>query len=235
MNYLYLRIYHLDMAEQRSENLARERAPTRGEFETMLRGIEENVDPEYKMECKFILYSIGELGLRAGEVAHMKRDRWVKLDKRYVQVPDHQWCDCGYCQDQARQAVQQRGIDFNEAMKDRWKPVNDAGVRKVYFHYNKDILRLYKRFWDYHDEFPVSRVTVNRRVDRIVENSDIDRDPNSINPQSLRASAAYYHAEKGIGPRALAQMMGWANEETALKYIRATGDGLRSELSRIHS
>jgi integrase len=205
----------------------------------MMDGIENNMTGEMGLQCKFVLVSIGELGLRAGEVAHMTRDddnhNWVDLANCRITIPEWSPCNCGDCRSGARQeANQKENVSFEESMAERWKPVSESAQRTVHFHYNTDIVELYKRFFELYDEWPVSRTTINRRVKRIVRNSKLNRAPNSINPQTLRACAAYYQADQGMNASALADMMGWKQDETSLKFIKSADDGVRSELSRIH-
>lgn len=225
------------MSTGRSEDWARENAPTRHEYEKMWDGIEANLEGEMELHCKFILASIGELGLRAGEVTHITRvgeNDWVDLSSHEITIPEWEPCECGYCVSQSEQAENKTGISFEDALEERWKPHSEAAVRTVPFHYNQDIIDLYRRFFDKYDEWPRSRSAVNRRIDRIVENSDIARDPSTINPQSLRAGAAKFHAKKGMNPISLADLMGWANEITAIKYARPYTNDVRTEFDRIY-
>jgi integrase len=220
---------------QRSENWARESAPTRREFKKMLDGIEQDMTGEIAIQCKFILYSIGELGLRAAEVVHMKKD-WVDLHKNLIDIPEWEYCECGYCKQQAEQAANKNtDVTYEEAIRDRWKPEQPSAIREVPFGYNQDIVELYKLFFDFYEEYPRSRSSINRRVDRIVEASGIGRDKSSINPQTLRSAAATYHADNGMHPESLADFMGWASAETALKHMRRSSNGLQNELNRIHN
>lgn len=234
MSYLIPQPLIVSMPKQKSEDLARERAPTRNEFHRMLRGVEENLSGEMRLQCKFALYTMGELGLRAGELTHMKKD-WVNLHEHKIEIPEWSRCNCSYCRKRAKsEAKRNDDLSLDEAMRKRWKPKNPASQRTVYFHYNTEIVELCKKFFNLYEEWPTSRATVNRRVDRIVENSAIDREISSINPESLRAAAATYHANLGINPKVLTEMMGWQKEETALKFLRSTSDGQKSELSEIH-
>lgn len=226
-------LHNRDMGGEKSEDLARERAPTESEFEIMLKGIEENLDGEMRLQCKFLLYTIGRLGLRAGELTHMDRE-WVKLHQQKIDI---QWnrCNCSYCKKRARSKAKHNDVSFDEAMSNMWDPKSSASERTVYFNFSQVIEDLYKQFFGIYDEWPTSRATVNRRVDRIVENSDVQRDPSEINPESLRAAAATYHADKRMNPKLLTKMMGWEKEETALKFMRNDERGLKSELDRIHN
>lgn len=204
----------------------------------MMRGIEENLSGEMKLQCKFALITMGELGLRAGELTHITREGphdWIDLVNYRIDIPPWSPCRCGYCKHQAKQEVEKNeNITFEESMKDRWKPQVRAASRSIPFDYKDDVRELFKQFFEIYDEWPLSRSTVNRRVDRIVENSEIERPTNSINPGALRAGAAKYYAKNGMNPRVLTKLMGWESESTALNFYPSADTGIEDELIKIH-
>lgn len=96
------------------------------------RQFEQLVESTYRMdgdyfarESRLVLFAAGRLGMRAGEIAHMKRD-WIDWDNQRIVVPTHEPCDdgrgggiCGHCKQAAaqmarirtRNAIEGRGID----------------------------------------------------------------------------------------------------------------------------
>jgi integrase len=67
------------------------------------------MDEYYGLQCRFILFLSGRLGLRAGEIAHMKED-WIDWRRSMIEIPLHQTCEkgkdggiCGMCKQNARQ------------------------------------------------------------------------------------------------------------------------------------
>lgn len=226
-------------ATEKRDDWAIEKAPTRRQYKKMLSGVRENLDGEMQRQCEFLLVTIGELGLRGGELAHISRDPeyhdWIDFESGHIDIPEYTPCDCGYCRSQAEQAVEQRGIPLKEAQRERWKPKSPAAARRVPFNHKSEILEVFKRFFDlYEDGWPRSRITVNRRVKRIVANSDVDIDPKSVTPQTLRITAAKYHANNGMNPYSLTELMGWSSEETALRFYKANSNGIHAEMNRLY-
>lgn len=225
------------MSSERTEGLALEKAPTRQEYEQILAGVQENLDGEMRLQTRFVLVAIGELGLRAGEVAHITRGGphdWIDFQNGEIVIPEWSPCDCGYCKQQAKQETESNDITIEESMRDRWKPKGDWAIRRVPFDYKDEIETLFKRFFELYDGWPRSRVAVNRRVKRALRNSAVNRDPNSVSPKTLRVTAAKYHADNGLNPRSLANLMGFSSDETALKFYSRNSLGIRREMHRIY-
>lgn len=55
-----------------------------------------------------------------------------------------------------------------------------------------------------------------------------------IYPHALRATAATYHAYNGLPAIALQNLMGWADLETAQKYLRKSAGATEKALEEIH-
>lgn len=222
---------------EKSEDWAINRAPTRGEYEQILADVDERLSGPNRLETKFLLVTMGELGLRSGEVVHLTRTGthdWVDFENGEIIVPGWSPCTCGYCKQQAEQQADITDIDFDVALKERWRPSDEYAERRVPFDYKEEIEALYKRFFELYDEYPHSRVTVNRRIKKAAEISDVERSPKSITPQTLRVTAAKYHASNGMSPSSLADLMGWASGETALRYYGSQSNGLHGEMKRIY-
>ena len=64
----------------------------------------------------------GRLGLRAGEITHLRAD-WVNWDRKLIEFPKHEPCECGTCRRQAKQdADHNNDLTKEAAMNDRWHP-----------------------------------------------------------------------------------------------------------------
>lgn len=108
------------------------------------------------------------------------------------------------------------------ASEDGWS------ARSIPFDLSLGIEPCVERFADRYDGFSRSRSTVNRRVQEGVNQTDLKA---RICPHCLRATAASYHAYKGVAPVPLQASLGRSDLATAQKYVRisdiATADALR--------
>lgn len=91
------------------------------EFELLLEGARRIDDEYYSQQARFGVLVAGRLGLRAGEIAHMKAD-WINSRKRRIEIPHQQDCTtgrggemCGHCEQNAQQMVEYSAIDVPEA------------------------------------------------------------------------------------------------------------------------
>ncbi|MCU4743462.1 tyrosine-type recombinase/integrase [Natronoglomus mannanivorans] len=80
------------------------------EFELFLEGCRA-LDDYRAQQAEFIAFVGGRLGLRAGEIAHI-RESWIDWRRKMIVIPRHDPCDkgvdgapCGYCRAQAKQYV----------------------------------------------------------------------------------------------------------------------------------
>ena len=89
-----------------------------------------------------------------------------------------------------------------------------------------------KNFFDVVDRYPNSRTTVNRRVNDALET--VGWNTSKTNPHGLRATAASFHAGRGLSTLSLQAMFGWKQIDTAMKYISKSGVNTQRELNSIH-
>lgn len=89
----------------------------------------------------------------------------------------------------------------------------------------------FERFADRYDEFPRSRSTINRRVQAAANEAAL---AGRVYPHCLRATAASYHAYKGVASGPLQALMRWSDQATAQKYIRISGTATADALRRVH-
>lgn len=97
-----------------------ENALSRHEFESFVegcRGIEDEIE---KQEALFIAFAAGRLGMRAGEILHMKSN-WIDWRNRMVDIPAQDNCQkdegdpCGYCKRSAKEKAKRSKLSLAEA------------------------------------------------------------------------------------------------------------------------
>lgn len=207
-------------------------------FERLLKAAGRMNEP-YDAECRLILLLGGRLGLRAGEITHL-RSEWIDWSRKHIRIPAFDPCDhgendepCGYCRKQARQRVQKNDdIEFEQALEERWTPKTRHSVRTIPFDFDERIEEILEEFFFMRDGYPLSRCSVNRRVDRICEEAGYPTD--ELYPHALRATAATWHAYSGVPVVALQSFFGWSDLATAQKYVRLSGGATQQALQSAH-
>lgn len=207
-----------------------EDALTDRQFELLLEACSTLPEP-HDFEARFICLTAGRLGLRAGEIAHFQT-AWVNWNRRTIRIPQHEPCKCGYCRRQARQeADHNENLSVADAIASRWHPKTVSSARLIPFDLSLRLELCFERFAARYDEFPCSRSTINRRVQAAANEADL---AGRVYPHCLRATAASYHAYKGVAPVPLQALMGWCDLATAQKYIRISGTATADALRRVH-
>jgi len=100
---------------------SKEDALTEREFELLLEGARELKAP-FDFEARLCILLAGKLGLRAGEIAHLKAD-WIDWYGRSIDIPDHEPCTdgtvdgevCGYCRGRAIDRLTTNNLTIDEA------------------------------------------------------------------------------------------------------------------------
>jgi len=210
------------------------------EFELLLEGA-SRMDDYYGDQALFACLVLGRLGLRRGELTHM-REEWVDWRRETISVPLQQDCHgerqgdgpCGTC----RQLAQQRAdhcddVGLEDALADQWRAKTPAAARDVYFGFDARARLHVERFFDEHDEWPFAAAAINRRIKRAAEHAE-GLDPDDVYPHALRATAASYHAGRGLETLSLMQMMGWAQLSTAEVYVSRNSRNTARQLDAIH-
>lgn len=208
-------------------------------FEHLFEATEKIAEP-YETQCVGILFFGGRLGMRAGEIAHLSEE-WVDWNRDLIEIPSQDPCTkgkgggpCGYCKQQARLAVAHDDeLTLDEALAERWEPKTENSARAIPFAFDDRVKVVVEAFFDKYDEYPASRASVNRRVDRMCEAAGLPTD--SIYPHALRATAATYHSYRGVSAPALQSLFGWANLDVAQKYIRLSGGATADALEEAHN
>lgn len=202
------------------------------EFQELLEAVNE-MPEDKQLETRFLLLTMGRLGIRPGEITHIEEE-WVDWRNDMIEIPHHEPCSCGYCNEQYRQKKEHSSEEITEDLSEMyWSPKSQKAVRAVPFDFSPRITIAVERFFERWDRFEWSRKTVNRRVTEVAGIAD-GIDPESVYPHALRATAASYHAGRGLGPIPLQAFMGWADMKTAQLYIRLTGEHTARALREIH-
>lgn len=210
------------------------------EFELLLEGA-SRMDDYYAEQARFVILVLGRLGLRRGELAHL-RSSWLDCRNEMVTIPYHEDCHgerdgdgiCGYCRQLAEQRVKHNDdVSMQEAVDDQWHAKTPAAARQVYYGFDARLRLHVERFLDNHDGWPLSAGAITRRVKRAAENAK-ELNPENVRPHALRATAATHHAGKGLEMHGLMQMMGWAQASTAEVYLSRNGQNTARQLDSIH-
>lgn len=203
------------------------------QFELLLEACDK-LKPPKDLQARFIILLAGRLGMRAGEISHTK-SWWVDWKKGMINIPVHEPCECGYCAQHAMQRVKynENGLTFEEAMKDQWGPKTWMAARAVPYDFDSRVELIVERFFEEYDEYPRSRLSVNRRIKEVAVLAGFE--PARVYPHCLRATAASYHAARGLDAIPLQAFMGWSDISTAQKYVRLSGDHTSRALKLIHS
>ncbi|WP_092686683.1 site-specific integrase [Halorientalis regularis] len=200
------------------------------EFELLVEACSELPEPR-RFQARFICLIAGRLGLRAGEIAHFDTN-WLDWNRKLVRIPKSEPCACGYCHRQAAQEASHNDtLSVQEALASRWHPKTIASARAIPFDLSLRVELCIERFSDRYSSFPHSRTTVNRRVQEAAEQAALS---GRVYPHCLRATAASYHAYKGVAPVPLQALMGWSDLATAQKYIRISGTATADAVRQVH-
>lgn len=219
-------------------NTSAENALSVEEYEKLLNGVQQ-LEPLYDLVMEFVVIATGRLGLRSGELMHI-RPEWVDHENKWIHVPAHEKCQrgrdggiCGMCRNLAKQTAKQNDISREDAEKLYWKSKSARSERKVPYSFSDRCERVVTEYFEEFDKLQGSRNTIIRRLNKAVDLSDLERD--RVTPHGLRATAATYHAGTGIDVWTLQAMMGWAYAATAEHYILNSGERTKVVLEEHHS
>jgi len=214
-------------------------ALTNREFEILLNGARQ-LDDYQSLQARFAIFMAGRLGLRRGEIAHMTRD-WVDWNRNMLCIPHHEPClkgrdsmgICGSCHQQAKQRVEHNpDLEIEDAKDLQWRAKTREASRDIPFDFHPRVSLLIEEFFERWDAWPVSATAVNRRIDAAADETDLDK---RVYPHGLRATAASFHAARGLEVIPLQSLMGWAQVSTAHNYVRASGENTKRALNSVHS
>lgn len=230
---------------------SREDAVSDREFERMVEATYQ-LEAPYDLQCRFVLFVAGRLGLRAGEIAHMTAD-WIQWRESMIEIPRHEPCDsgrggtiCAHCEQNLEQSAriatrnsiaadcedyarlrdpavaQEQGLLVEPDYRVAWVPKTEAAAREVPFDANTRASIVVESFFDRYDRWPHSRQSINRRVNKIARHTD-GVAVSDVYPHALRATAATKFADSGLQLFSLKAVMGWSQLSTAKAYISSSG------------
>lgn len=219
---------------------AKDSALSDREFQLLLEGA-DRMEDYYGQQARFAILVMGRLGLRRAEVAHMKAE-WLDFRRSMISIPRYQPCEegrggdvCGDCKLKAQQiADHNEEISFEEALANRWQPKTMAAAREVPWGFDPRVELAIERFFDRYDGWPLSSNAVNRRVKAAADAAD-ELEPADVFPHALRATAATYHANRGLDALPLQSLMGWVELSTAQSYVATSGENTARALHAVHS
>lgn len=212
-------------------------------FQLLLEGA-GRLEDYYGFQARFAILVMGRLGLRRSELAHLSED-WIDWHRSMIVVPRYDPCTkgrdggpCGDCRQKVRQEVAHAPDDveltFEQALARRWKPKTIAAAREIPFGFDPRVHLVVERFFDRYDEWPLSVMAVTRRIERAgLEAEEIDE--NDLYVHALRATAASYHADRGLDALPLKALMGWSSIETAKHYVASSGERTARALNAVHA
>jgi integrase len=163
-------------------------------------------------------------------MAHMKPSWWNKQSKQraQLQIPYSESCElgsgtgkggdtsrngnpCHYCRTRAEKDWAPDGADFT--------PKSEAGVRPIPVR-DEDTIQILDSYFSLYENV-ASQSTVTNRVKGIAERADIQQ---HVVAHDLRDTYGTLLAKKGFGPHKIKHLMGHANLQEALKYIKLAGE-----------
>lgn len=208
-------------------------------YEQLLRGA-LSLDTAFSIQSEFAIVAAGRLGMRSGEIAHM-REEWVNWRDQKIHIPHREPCDkgrdggpCGHCRQLARQKVGcDPERDLDDVLANTWQPKTEAASRAIPFGHDARTELALERFFERFDGWPISHNGVGRRIKRAARSAD-ELDENEIYAHCLRATAATFHAGRGLSALHLQALMGWKQLDTAQHYVRMSGEAVASALERTH-
>jgi integrase len=194
------------------------------------------------VEAVAAVLACGRLGLRCGELGHLDAE-WVDWTRSEIAIPEYDPCTksdqddaCGDCRHKARQIVDYHdgALSMDDVLDTAWMPKTDAAARTVPFGFSTRTEIALERLLSEYGKWPLSVQGVYRRVTAAAEAAD-ELDGDDVRPHGLRATAASYHAGRGLETLPLQAMFGWAQLSTAEKYVASSSENTRRALNAVHS
>jgi len=168
---------------------------------------------------------------------------------------------CGYCKQAARQMAEyydpeeglSRGrermlnrhldggwecgdaLTVDDALELRWFAKTEAAEREIPFGWDARTELMMERFFERgRDGWNLSKTALNRRINKALRHAD-ELEEDTTMPHGLRSTAATYHAGRGLATLALQSLFGWADLQTARRYIANSPDNTERALHQTHS
>lgn len=180
--------------------------------------------------------TLSSSGLREAPMAHMRPSWWYNgPDQRpEIKVPYGETCTVGSGKGGKGGDTTSTGATcyrcLNRADKDfapdsaDFTPKSEAGVRPIPIR-DEDTVAILDSYFQLHDSV-CSQGTVLTRVKKIAERADLDR---RVVAHDLRDTYGTLLAKKGFGPHKIKRLMGHANLEEAVAYVKLAGRDVQDE------
>jgi len=213
------------MVHQAKEDALRPKA-----FEQLVASTYRMDKDYFELETRMILFAAGRLGMRSGEIAHM-RSGWINWRRGMIHIPGQQDCTkgkdggpCGHCKQAAKQMAEyNENVMVDEALEECWSPKTDAASRNIPLDASVRAELAIEAYFNKYDKVQCSQSVISRRVNRAAARAD-GVSVDDVYPHALRATAATFYASRGLEPLALQSMMGWSDFSTAHHYIQTSGE-----------
>ena len=192
-------------------------------------------------EERLVFYGLAFTGLRISEFIHLRRS-WINFKRNQIKIPEYQPCNCKGCiylRNNLRKKLakaEEQNITFTNKMTQRyktmlegnWLPKTTHSVRTITIvQQARDVLYPY---FDKHklmlEAFPL-RQYINTMLTDIGKRSKV-----KLFPHALRGTFATMLALDNFTTIRLTEIMGWADINTALFYIKLSGAALQEEFDK---
>lgn len=156
---------------------------------------------------RVLIFVMLNTGLRKGEMAHLKPG-WISWQSEEIGVPNHEPCECGYCNQQAKRMAErwvegdigypdfvsinteepprvlERIHQFDDAkgycIRARWHPKTGNAVRTIPLK-DTETREILRNYLDVHEDIGVGPSQISRRVKSLAERIEDDDSLGSIN------------------------------------------------------
>lgn len=118
---------------------SREDALTEREFELLYQSISE-MKSSKKIETQFIMMCAGRMGMRGGEIAHIRKE-WIDTSTHTIDIPEYDPCQfgkfdepCGYCRNRARDYMETHNRPYSKVIDDveeQYPQLDDTAVKTI--------------------------------------------------------------------------------------------------------
>lgn len=113
--------------------------------------------------------------------------------------------------------------------QDDWTPKTPQAARRIPYSNLTKAERVIPNFFEFNERVKMSGRGIYKRVKKWGRRAKLKKD---VFPHALRATAATKFASAGFSAQALRSIMGWADLETANRYIKHSSRAVEEDLKR---
>lgn len=206
------------------------------QYERVLEVAAKIADEEKSVECFFDHLMLGYGRMRPGTLSHY-RPSWYDADRKVIQVPGFQDCDCGDCRKYAKQTASRENEDrdTDEVLEDYWHGKVESTARAIPLKTQRQvaIVEKFNEVFGGLDRPVGCYMTVWRRTTRIIELTD-GLDAKTYKPYVNRATAVTHFAWAGMSDTGLVNNYGWARPQTIEAYRARSGIIAAEEMDKMY-